>query len=35
MPKDTNFNQAWLDKTDSEGVKSNKWLKERGKKSTF
>jgi hypothetical protein len=35
MPKDTKFNQAWLDKTDSEGVKLNKWLKERGKKSTF
>jgi hypothetical protein len=35
MPKNTKFNQAWLNKTDSDGVKSNIWLKEGENKSTF
>ncbi|CAF2061871.1 unnamed protein product [Rotaria magnacalcarata] len=35
MPKNTQFNQCWLLKTDSEGIKLNLWLKPGGKKSTF
>ena len=35
MPKDTKFNLAWLEKTDCEGFKLNKWLKQGGNNSTF
>jgi len=35
MPKNTEFNQAWLNKTNSECDKLNKWLKEGENKSTF
>jgi hypothetical protein len=35
MPKNTKFNQAWLNETDSDGVKLNIWLKEGENKSTF
>jgi hypothetical protein len=35
MPKNTRFNETWLNKTDHDGVKLDKWLKRGEKISTF
>ncbi len=35
MPKDSRFNVVWLNKTDSDGIKLSRWLKQGENKSTF
>ncbi|CAF3823267.1 unnamed protein product [Rotaria sp. Silwood1] len=35
MPKYTKFNPDWLNKTDSDGINVNKWLKQGENTSTF
>ncbi|CAF4719792.1 unnamed protein product, partial [Rotaria sp. Silwood2] len=35
MPKDTKFNQAWLERTDNDGNQAHNWLKQGTTETTF